>query len=71
MLHQIVRFIKHDIRINSGAKHVLAALNKEAYAAYQSSQNLAEVVAKYGATVGENVIVPGQKVVKVSYGRLG
>jgi len=42
----IVRLIKHDLRMNAGAKHVLDALDANAYAAYQASSDLKEVVKK-------------------------
>lgn len=54
VLFQIIRLIKHDIRINSGPKHILEALCKDAYPAYQSSRNLGYVVAKYGDSVHSN-----------------
>lgn len=43
-LKMIVRLIKHDIRINSGPKHILEALHPDAYQAFQASRNLEEVV---------------------------
>ncbi|XP_065061080.1 DNA ligase 3-like isoform X2 [Rhopilema esculentum] len=42
----IVRLIKHDLRMNTGVKHVLHALDKNAYAAYQACSNLQDVVEK-------------------------
>lgn len=43
----IIRFIKHDLRINAGPKHILEALSKDAYTMYQNSRNLKEVVDKF------------------------
>ncbi|XP_022799569.1 DNA ligase 3-like isoform X2 [Stylophora pistillata] len=40
----IIRQIKHDLRMNTGAKHVLDALDPNAYEAFQASNNLADVV---------------------------
>ncbi|XP_052819765.1 DNA ligase 3-like [Mya arenaria] len=43
-LKMIIRLIKHDLRINSGAKHILDALDPNAYAAFQASRDLRDVV---------------------------
>ncbi|XP_038060939.1 DNA ligase 3-like [Patiria miniata] len=43
-LKMVVRLIKHDLRINSGAKHILEALDPNAYQAFQASRNLRDVV---------------------------
>ncbi|CAB3976556.1 DNA ligase 3 [Paramuricea clavata] len=43
-LKYIVRLIKHDLKINAGAKHVLEALDPNAYAAFHASHNLQDVV---------------------------
>lgn len=43
-LVMIARLIKHDIRINSGPKHILEALHPDAYQAFQASRNLEDVV---------------------------
>ncbi|XP_061196299.1 DNA ligase 3-like [Saccostrea echinata] len=43
-LKMFVRLIKHDLRINSGAKHMLDALDDNAYAAFQASRDLRDVV---------------------------
>lgn len=58
-LKMFVRLIKHDLRINSGAKHILDALDDNAYAAFQASRNLRDVVDR----VMENKAggVPGMK----------
>lgn len=49
----MIRFIKHDLRINSGPKHILNAMHPDAYTAYQSSRDLKTVVDKYGDKVSE------------------
>ncbi|KAK6175663.1 hypothetical protein SNE40_014070 [Patella caerulea] len=43
-LKMVVRLIKHDLRINSGAKHILDGLDPNAYEAFQASRNLRDVV---------------------------
>lgn len=48
---QIIRLIKQDIRITAGPKNVLAALSKDAYPTYQTSQSLKQVVEKYGVNI--------------------
>uniref|UniRef100_A0A6I8N729 DNA ligase n=1 Tax=Ornithorhynchus anatinus TaxID=9258 RepID=A0A6I8N729_ORNAN len=40
----IVRLIKHDLKMNSGAKHVLDALDPNAYEAFKASRDLRDVV---------------------------
>ncbi|XP_018321906.1 DNA ligase 3 [Agrilus planipennis] len=40
----VVRLIKGDLRINAGAKHVLDAVHKNAYEAYQASRDLNSVI---------------------------
>uniref|UniRef100_A0A8B9JCK2 DNA ligase n=1 Tax=Astyanax mexicanus TaxID=7994 RepID=A0A8B9JCK2_ASTMX len=39
-----IRLVKHDLKINSGAKHVLDALDPNAYDAFKASRNLGDVV---------------------------
>ncbi|XP_017554940.1 DNA ligase 3 isoform X2 [Pygocentrus nattereri] len=39
-----VRLVKHDLKINSGAKHVLDALDPNAYDAFKASRNLGDVI---------------------------
>nr|AAC53003.1 DNA ligase III-beta [Mus musculus] len=39
-----IRLIKHDLKMNSGAKHVLDALDPNAYEAFKASRNLQDVV---------------------------
>ncbi|XP_046850595.1 DNA ligase 3-like isoform X2 [Xenia sp. Carnegie-2017] len=43
-LKYIIRLIKHDLKINAGAKHVLDALHTDAYTAFHASHNLQDVV---------------------------
>ncbi|KAH3741324.1 DNA ligase 3-like isoform X2 [Dreissena polymorpha] len=43
-LKMVIRLIKHDLRINAGAKHILDALDPNAYAAFQASRDLKDVV---------------------------
>ncbi|XP_067951592.1 DNA ligase 3-like [Watersipora subatra] len=43
-LKMVVRLIKHDLRINAGAKHILEGLDSNAYEAFQASRNLRDVV---------------------------
>ncbi|XP_077998506.1 DNA ligase 3-like [Glandiceps talaboti] len=43
-LKTIIRLIKHDLRMNAGAKHILEALDPNAYEAFQASRNLQDVV---------------------------
>ncbi|XP_064610448.1 DNA ligase 3-like [Liolophura sinensis] len=53
-LKMIVRLIKHDIRINAGAKHILDGLDENAYAAFQASRNLRDVVDRVLANKNES-----------------
>ncbi|XP_053341540.1 DNA ligase 3 [Clarias gariepinus] len=39
-----IRLVKHDLKINSGAKHVLDALDPNAYDAFKASRNLGDVI---------------------------
>ncbi|XP_076451969.1 DNA ligase 3-like [Babylonia areolata] len=43
-LKMVIRLIKHDLRINAGAKHILDGLDPNAYAAFQASRDLRGVV---------------------------
>ncbi|XP_041947215.1 DNA ligase 3 [Alosa sapidissima] len=40
----IIRLVKHDLKINSGAKHVLDAVDPNAYDAFKASRNLGDVI---------------------------
>ncbi|XP_063975698.1 DNA ligase 3 [Diachasmimorpha longicaudata] len=46
-LKTIIRLIKHDLRINCGPKHILKAIDANAYRAYQVSNNLEAVVLRF------------------------
>ncbi|XP_014297380.1 DNA ligase 3 isoform X1 [Microplitis demolitor] len=46
-LKMIIRLIKRDLRINCGPKHVLEAIDPEAYKAYQVSNDLEAVVKRF------------------------
>ncbi|XP_055938464.1 DNA ligase 3-like isoform X2 [Argiope bruennichi] len=43
-LKYFIRFIKHDLRINAGPKHILEAIHPSAYEAFQASRNLKDIV---------------------------
>ncbi|XP_078278256.1 DNA ligase 3 isoform X2 [Rhinoraja longicauda] len=57
----IIRLIKHDLRMNSGAKHVLDALDPNAYEAFKASRNLQDVVDRVLQNQQESERVPGMK----------
>ncbi|XP_067866287.1 DNA ligase 3 isoform X2 [Heterodontus francisci] len=57
----IIRLIKHDLRMNSGAKHVLDALDPNAYDAFKASRNLQDVVDRVLQNQQESEQVPGLK----------
>uniref|UniRef100_H3CY38 DNA ligase n=1 Tax=Tetraodon nigroviridis TaxID=99883 RepID=H3CY38_TETNG len=40
----IVRLVKHDLKMNAGAKHVLDAVDPNAYDAFKASRNLGDVI---------------------------
>ncbi|XP_061557962.1 DNA ligase 3 isoform X1 [Phycodurus eques] len=43
-LKGIIRLIKHDLKMNAGAKHVLDAVDPNAYDAFKASRNLGDVI---------------------------
>ncbi|XP_021931838.1 DNA ligase 3, partial [Zootermopsis nevadensis] len=45
-LKMIIRLVKHDLRINAGPKHILGAVNPDAYQAFQTSRDLHAVLSK-------------------------
>lgn len=55
----VVRLIKHDLRINAGAKHILDGLDPNAYAAFQASRNLKDVVERIVKNQDESGGKPG------------
>ncbi|XP_072501034.1 DNA ligase 3 isoform X2 [Notamacropus eugenii] len=57
----IIRLIKHDLKMNSGAKHVLDALDPNAYEAFKASRNLQDVVERVLANQQESKKAPGMK----------
>ncbi|XP_006832383.1 PREDICTED: DNA ligase 3 [Chrysochloris asiatica] len=57
----IIRLIKHDLKMNSGAKHVLDALDPNAYEAFKASRNLQDVVERILRNEQEVEKEPGQR----------
>uniref|UniRef100_A0A8D0NJ04 DNA ligase n=1 Tax=Sus scrofa TaxID=9823 RepID=A0A8D0NJ04_PIG len=57
----IIRLIKHDLKMNSGAKHVLDALDPNAYEAFKASRNLQDVVERVLRNEQEVEKEPGQR----------
>ncbi|NWQ61463.1 DNLI3 ligase, partial [Neopipo cinnamomea] len=57
----IIRLIKHDLKMNAGAKHVLDALDPNAYEAFKASRNLQDVVERVLQNQQEAEKVPGLK----------
>ncbi|KAM6163926.1 DNA ligase 3 [Rhynchocyon petersi] len=57
----IIRLIKHDLKMNSGAKHVLDALDPNAYDAFKASRNLQDVVERVLQNEQEVGKEPGRK----------
>ncbi|NXA35384.1 DNLI3 ligase, partial [Eudromia elegans] len=57
----IIRLIKHDLKMNAGAKHVLDALDPNAYEAFKASRNLHDVVERVLKNHQEAEKMPGLK----------
>ncbi|XP_037664758.1 DNA ligase 3 isoform X3 [Choloepus didactylus] len=57
----IIRLIKHDLKMNSGAKHVLDALHPNAYEAFKASRNLRDVVERVLRNEQEVEKEPGRR----------
>ncbi|NXT52643.1 DNLI3 ligase, partial [Pluvianellus socialis] len=57
----IIRLIKHDLKMNAGAKHVLDALDPNAYEAFKASRNLQDVVERVLKNQQEAEKMPGVK----------
>uniref|UniRef100_A0A8U7N4X1 DNA ligase n=1 Tax=Corvus moneduloides TaxID=1196302 RepID=A0A8U7N4X1_CORMO len=57
----IIRLIKHDLKMNAGAKHVLDALDPNAYEAFKASRNLQDVVERVLHNQQEAEKAPGLK----------
>lgn len=47
-LKTIIRLIKHDLKMSCGARHVLDALDPDAYSSFQKSRNLKNIILEYG-----------------------
>lgn len=45
-LKVLIRLIRHDLRMNAGAKHILEGIHPDAYEAYQSSRDLDAVISR-------------------------
>ena len=45
-LKVLIRLVKHDLRMNAGAKPVLDAIDARAYEAFQTSRDLKDVVTR-------------------------
>ncbi|XP_014234355.1 DNA ligase 3 isoform X1 [Trichogramma pretiosum] len=61
-LKMIIRLIKRDLRINTGPKHILAAVHKDAYTAFQVSQDLVGIIKKcLGITPSSPEVNAGKK----------
>ncbi len=52
----LIMLIKHDLKINSGTKHVLDALDSKAYDCFKSSRDLKRVVEKFVETESVPVV---------------
>lgn len=48
-LRTIIRLIKHDLKMNCGARHVLDALHPDAYSSFQKSRDLKHIIKEYGS----------------------
>ncbi|OXB72066.1 UNVERIFIED_CONTAM: hypothetical protein H355_016487 [Colinus virginianus] len=57
----IIRLIKHDLKMNAGAKHVLDALDPNAYEAFKASRNLQDVVERVLRNQQDAEKTPGLK----------
>ncbi|XP_076290360.1 DNA ligase 3 [Lasioglossum baleicum] len=71
-LKMIIRLIKHDLRINTGPKHILQAVHDDAYAAYQTSNDLVNVLkrcletSRSGGPASSSGSASGKKVAALS-----
>lgn len=63
-LKYVIRLIKHDLRMNAGAKHILEGVHPKAYESYQACRDLQQVIntclsgSMTSASVGINVMTP-------------
>lgn len=51
-LKTIIRLIKHDLKMNCGARHVLDALHPDAYNSFQKSRDLKIIIKEYSNKIG-------------------
>lgn len=56
-LKTVIRLIKHDLKMNCGARHVLDAVHPEAYEAFQKSRNLQTILKDYAGHIGDGAQV--------------
>jgi DNA ligase 3 len=61
-LRTIVRLIKHDLKMNCGACHVLDAIHVDAYAAFQKSRNLKNIIKDFTADKSKTTKTSGLRV---------
>lgn len=65
-LRIFIRLIKHDLKINARARHILDAFGPQAYPAYQSSRDLEAIVRTFSSKANESAStskVTGKKAV--------
>lgn len=53
-LRTFIRLVKHDLRINARARHILDAFGPDAYPAYQSSRDLVAIVEQFATKENKN-----------------
>lgn len=53
-LKMLIRLIKHDLKMNCGARHVLDALHPDAYEQYQKSRDLKIILNQFGTKTGHS-----------------
>ncbi|CRL04761.1 CLUMA_CG017821, isoform A [Clunio marinus] len=53
-LKTIIRLIKHDLKMNCGARHVLDALGPDAYSNFQKTRDLDVILNSYGNKIGKD-----------------
>jgi DNA ligase 3 len=61
-LRTIVRLIKHDLKMNCGARHVLDAIHVDAYAAFQKSRNLKNIIKDFTGDKSKTTKTSGLRV---------
>ncbi|XP_062816539.1 DNA ligase 3 [Anolis carolinensis] len=55
----VIRLIKHDLKMNAGAKHILEALDPNAFEAFKASRDLSDVVERVLRNQAEAQAAPG------------